>query len=44
VEVIVIAPDGEEAKIQLLDLLEMAHGLEAEESAGTRPPHNPPQA
>jgi len=44
VEVIVIAPDDEEAKIQLLDLLEMAHGLEAEESAGARPPHNPPQA
>src|SRR3982074_2979542 len=42
VEVIVIAPDGEEAKVQLLDLLEMAHGREAGRSAGA-PPHNPPQ-
>lgn len=30
VEVVVMAPDGEEAKAQLLDLLELAYGLEAE--------------
>jgi hypothetical protein len=31
VEVIVIAPEGEEAKELLLDLLELAHGLESED-------------
>jgi hypothetical protein len=30
VEVIVMAPDGEDAKGQLLDLLELAYGLESE--------------
>ena len=32
VEVTVMAPDGPEAKAQLLDLLELAYGLESDES------------
>lgn len=30
VEVVVLAPDGEEGATQLLDLLELAYGMEAE--------------
>lgn len=33
VEVVLIAPDGPEAKAQLLDLLELAYGMESEESS-----------
>ena len=32
VEVVVMAPDGLEAKAQLLDLLELAFGIESEEA------------
>lgn len=31
VEVVLIAPDGGEAKAQLLDLLELAYGIESDE-------------
>ncbi len=34
VEVIVMAPDGAEAKAQLLDLLELAHSIESDELSG----------
>lgn len=35
VEVVVLAPDGEEGATQLLDLLELAYGMEAERAGKT---------
>ena len=40
VEVVVLAPDALDAKAQLLDLLELAHGMEAEAPEGHEKPRS----
>jgi len=42
VELVMLAPDDPQGKAQLLDLLELAYGLESEGAAeGETPPSNP---
>lgn len=38
VEVVVMGPDSDEGRAQLLDLLELAHGMEAEHPSQPQPP------
>jgi len=44
VELVMLAPDGPESKSQLLDLLELAYGLESERAAGVATPPSNPEA
>jgi hypothetical protein len=44
VELVMLAPDGPEAKTQLLDLLELAYGLESERAPEVATPPSNPEA
>lgn len=44
VELVMLAPDGPEAKAQLLDLLELAYGLESERTQEVATPPSNPEA
>jgi hypothetical protein len=42
VEVVLMGPDGDDGRAQLLDLLEMAYGMESEQPAQPQSPGNGP--